>query len=110
MAKAKTKEVVQEVETEKKLGINDLSEVLNIKPASARVRLRAASIKKAGRSYEWTQEEFDNVVAELQAEAPEEAKPVKTKAKKLKAAAEPVSEGTEEEEETTFFDDSNEEY
>jgi hypothetical protein len=107
-AKAKIKEVELDqevqVQVEKKLGINELSEALNIKPASARVRLRGAGIKKVGRSYEWTQEEFDNVIAELKADdVPAPVKEKATKAKKLKAVAQPVSD----EDDVPFFNDNS---
>lgn len=101
---AKTKKV-EKVETEiKPFGIAELSEALNVKPASARVRLRAAGIQKAGRSYGWDQAEFNHVVSELKADTSPDQKSTKTK--KLRAVAEVVSE-TEADE--VFFDDSQDE-
>ena len=105
MAKPKKVEKVEKVETETKpFGISELSEALNVKPASARVRLRAAGIKKAGRSYGWDQTEFNQVVSELKADVSPDQKSTKTK--KLRAVAETVSD-TEADE--VFFDDSQDE-
>jgi len=54
-----------QVETAK-YGIADLAEALDIEPASARIRLRNAEIKKRAGRYGWnTKAELDEVVKKL---------------------------------------------
>lgn len=46
--------------------VADLAEDLGIKPASVRVKLRVAEIKKNGKSYTWTDEkEYSKIVEKL---------------------------------------------
>ena len=57
-----------------KYGVADLAQVLGIKPASARVRLRNANIAKAGKSYGWnSQKDLDSVAKQLKTEPKSEA-------------------------------------
>lgn len=49
-----------------KYGIEDVAKALDVKPASARVQLRAKGIKKAGKSYGWnSKSEVEEVVKKL---------------------------------------------
>lgn len=51
-----------------KYGVDDLAKALDIKPASARVRLRNAGVAKAGKSYGWnSQKDLEAVVKQLSA-------------------------------------------
>ncbi len=64
-----------------KYGINDLADLLDIEPASVRVKLRAKGIKKVGGRYGWeTKAELQEVAAELK--SAKEEKPEGKKAGK----------------------------
>lgn len=68
MAKAviKKKEKASSVKTDFKYGVDDVAKELGIKSASARIRLRQASTKKAGKSYGWnSRSDFEGVVKSL---------------------------------------------
>lgn len=46
--------------------VNDLAELLDCKPASARIKLRAANVKKEGKGYHWeTRGELQKVAKQL---------------------------------------------
>ncbi len=66
-AKSKKKAVAKKAPAEKmKYGVDDLAKALDIKAASARVRLRNAGVEKAGKSYGWnSQKDLDAVVKQL---------------------------------------------
>ena len=74
-------------EDEFKFGVEDLADKLGIEPASARIKLRNAGIKKAnGNSYGWkTKADLDAVVEKLKSEKPA-AKPAAKKADAKKPA------------------------
>lgn len=49
-----------------KYGISALAKVMKIKEATARIKLRQAKVKKAGKSYGWeTAEQMNAVAAQL---------------------------------------------
>ncbi len=79
-------------EREFKFGVEELAEMLDIKPASVRVQLRNHGIEKAGKSYGWdTKAELKEIVDQIKSGKDEEdEKP----AKKGKAAKdEPKAKG-----------------
>ena len=96
MAKAATKAAVKETPKstgdEYKFGVEDLADALDIEPASARIKLRNANIKKASNGrYGWkTKADLQEVVDKLKrtkaapkkADNDEEEKPAKKKAGK----------------------------
>ena len=72
-------------EREFKFGVEDLADRMDLKPASVRVKLRNASIEKAGKSYGWNSEkELKDVMAEIKSEDSE--KPAKSKKDDAKPA------------------------
>ena len=63
-----------------KYNVDDLAKALDIEPASARVALRKAAIKKAGRAYGWnSKDDFEGVVRKLK-QASGGGKPAKKEA------------------------------
>lgn len=96
MAKEQTKAKPEKKKVEQetfKFGINDIAKALDIKPASARVQLRNAKVKKNGKSYGWnTRAELDEVVKKLAKETSGEKKAPAKKAEAKPAAkkAEPA--------------------
>jgi hypothetical protein len=77
-----------------KFGVEDLADKLGIEPASARIKLRNAGVKKLnGNSYGWkTKADLDAIVEKLKAEKPAAKKAEKAapKADAKKAAAKPA--------------------
>ncbi len=58
-----------------KYNVDNLAETLGIESASARVALRKAGIKKAGRAYGWnSRDDFDGVVRKLKGAVSKPAK------------------------------------
>lgn len=102
MAKAKAETKEKSVKEEKeaaptfKYGVTDLADMLEIEPASVRVKLRNNKVKKAGKSYGW------NTAAELR----EIVDLIKTKPK---AKDEEPDEEEEEEAEETEEEEEEEE-
>lgn len=81
-------------DSEAKYGIEDLAKLMGIEPASARVRLRAAGIKKTGKTYAWASKgEMEKVKAKCEAatggerKSKKETKPAKKAAKPAKKVA-----------------------
>ncbi len=53
-------------ETGMKYGVDDLAKLMELAPASVRIRLRAAKIAKAGKSYGWnTQKELEAIAKQI---------------------------------------------
>lgn len=86
-APAVEEKVKKESAPEFKFGVSDLAEILEVEPASVRVKLRNAGIEKAGKSYGWNTKADLKEVADQLKETKE--KPAKAD-KKTKAA--PVEE------------------
>jgi len=80
----KTKEAAPEFE----FGVEDIAKAMDLKPASVRVKLRNASIEKAGKSYGWdTKKEMQEVIDQISSDDSDE-KPAK--GKKAKAEEKPA--------------------
>lgn len=67
-----------------KYGVGDLAQMLDLDPATVRVKLRGAKVKKLGRggaSYGWdTKDDLKAVADQISAKAKKEEKPAKEKA------------------------------
>src|SRR4051812_49056143 len=63
-----------------KFGVADLAEKMDLEPATVRVRLRNAGVKKAGKSYGWDSKSDLNEVIEELKEAEGKAAKKKSKA------------------------------
>jgi len=71
--------------------VETLAKALDLAPASVRVKLRNANIRKAGKMYGWeTKREYEKVLAELESDEPA---PAPARSKK-RAAPEPEPEPT----------------
>jgi hypothetical protein len=85
---AKTKEKPEkEAAPEFKYGVTDLAEILDIEPASVRVKLRNNEVEKAGKSYGWNTEKELKAIADLirpKAKADKEEEKEEKPAKKAK--------------------------
>lgn len=68
--KAKKKAPTPPKPEEYEFDVNDLADKLGVTPFTARIKLRAEGIKKAGRSYGWdSKKEFQKVVDSLKAKS-----------------------------------------
>lgn len=71
----------------KEFGIDDLAAMAGVEPASMRVKLRNAGVKKSGKTYIWkNKDEMKSVLTKLEKGSPKKEKaPAKKKAAKKPA-------------------------
>lgn len=75
VAKGSAAAKLKEEKASFKYNVDNLAEQLGIEPSSARVALRKAKIKKAGRAYGWNNKsDFEDVVKKLKSEKKEAKK------------------------------------